>query len=67
MTEEINQNDLTYYFKGNTFRKKFDDFNNGTELFEKIKPGEMKLEEARKLHSVFKSNLNEISTGRLKS
>ena len=29
----INQNDLTYVFKGNTARKKSDDFNNGTELF----------------------------------
>ena len=29
LTHEINQNDLIYYFKGNTARKKFDDFNNG--------------------------------------
>ena len=33
LTDEINQNDSTYYFKGNTFRNKFDDFNNGIELF----------------------------------
>ena len=26
LTDEINQNDLTYYFKGNTFRKRFEDF-----------------------------------------
>ena len=33
LTEEINQNDLIYYFKDNTLRKKFDDFNNDIELF----------------------------------
>ena len=28
---------LTYYFKGNTARKTFDDFSNGKELFKKNK------------------------------
>ena len=55
LTDEINQNDLTYYFKGNTFRKRFDEFNNGVELFKKIKSGEMKLEKA-KMQNAFKSN-----------
>ena len=32
-TDEINQNDLIYHFKDNTFRKRFDDFNNGIEPF----------------------------------
>ena len=32
-----------------------------------IKSGEMKLEEAKKLHNVFKSNLNEISSERYSS
>ena len=36
-------------------------------FIKKIKSGEMKLEEARKLQNVFKSNLNEISRGRYKS
>ena len=31
LTDEISQNDLTYYFKGKTARKRFDDFNNGIE------------------------------------
>ena len=39
LTDEINQNDLTYYCKDNTARKRFDDFNigfnNGIELFGK--------------------------------
>ena len=67
LTNEINQNDLIYYFKGNTARKRFDDFNNGIKLFEKIESGEMKLEEAKKLQNLFKSSLNEISRRRNKS
>ena len=47
LTHKINQTDLIYYFKGNTARKRFHDFNNGIELFEKIKSGKMKLEEAK--------------------
>ena len=67
LTDEINQNDLKCYFKNKTSRKRFDDFNNGAELFKKIKSGEIKLEEEKKLQNVFKSNLNEISGGRYKS
>ena len=59
LTDEINQNDLKCYFKGNTFRKGFDDLNNGVELSKKIKSGEMKLEEA-KIQNALKPNLNEI-------
>ena len=33
LTNEINQNYLTYYFKGNADREIFDNFNNGIELF----------------------------------
>ena len=67
LTDELNQNNLIYYFKGNTFRKRLDDFNNGIELLKKIKSGEMKLEKAKNLQNVFKSNLNEISRGRFES
>ena len=63
LTNKINQNDLIYYFKGNTTRKMFDDFLNGIKLFRKIQSGEVKLEEAKKLQNVFKSKLNEISRG----
>ena len=59
LTNEINQNELIYYFKGNTARRRFSDFNNGIELFEKVKSGKIKLKEAKKLQNVFKSNLNE--------
>ena len=67
LTDEINPNYLIYYFKGNTFRKRSDDFNNGIELFKTIKSGETKLEEAKKLQNVFKSDLNEILRGRYKT
>ena len=33
LTDEINQNDLTYFFKSNTVRKRFDYFDNGMKLF----------------------------------
>ena len=66
LMHEINQNDLTYYFKGNSARKKIDDFSNGIKLLKK-KTGEMKLEEAKKLRNVFKSNLPEIPRGTYKS
>ena len=47
LTDEINQNDIIYYFKGNTARKRSDDFENGIVLFRKIASGEMKIEEAK--------------------
>ena len=37
LTDEINQNDLIYYFKGSSARKRFDDFKNGIKHFEKIR------------------------------
>ena len=40
LTYEINYDDLTYYFKGNTDSERFNDFNNGIELFKKHKTGE---------------------------
>ena len=43
LTDEINQNDLIYCFKGNSTRKRFDDFNYGKNFFKKIRSGEMKL------------------------
>ena len=57
LTGETNQNNLSYYFKGNSVRKKFDYFNNDIELFKKIKSGEMRLEEAKNLRDAFKLNI----------
>ena len=60
LTYEINHDYFKYYFKNDTAQKRFDDFNNGIERFRKIQSGEIKLEEAKKLQNVFKSDLNEI-------
>ena len=43
--------------------QKLNDFDNGIELFRKIQSGEMKLEDAKELRNIFKSNVNEISKG----
>ena len=63
---KIDQNNLIYYFKGNTARKRFDNFNNDTELFVKRKSSETKLEKANNQQNVFKPNLNKNSRRRLK-
>ena len=41
-------NDLISSFYHNSTRRRLDDSNNGIKLFEKIRSGEMKLEEAAK-------------------
>ena len=53
-TDETNANDPIHYFKSDTPWKKSDDFGNKINLFEKIKSGDMKLEEVKKLQNVFK-------------
>ena len=60
MPDEINQNDIIYYFKKNTSRKRFDDFNNGIGFSKKIKSARAKLGEEKKLQNVFELNRNEI-------
>ena len=65
LTYEIDYDNLTFYFKNNT-AKKINDFENGIELFKKMQYKEMKLEDAKELQSIFKSNLNKISEGRFK-
>ena len=52
-------NDLIYYFKNNTTKKDFNDFENGIELSRKIKSGEMKVEDTKELQNIFNKNLNE--------
>ena len=60
LTDEIDNNDLIYQFKNNNDRN-FNDFNNGSELFKKIKSGKMNLKNAEKQQNVFESNLNQKS------
>ena len=47
LTDEIDYNDLIYYFKNNNNRN-FNDFDNGIELFKNMQSGEMKLEDPKK-------------------
>ena len=54
LTDEINHDDLVYYFTANTARKKTDDVNNDIELFRKIQSGEMNLEEAKNYRILLK-------------
>ena len=67
LTNKTSFDDLIHYFKSDTTRKRFDDFENGIKLFENVISGDMKLEEAEKLQNVFKSNLIKISRERYKS
>ena len=48
LTDETNFDNLRYYLEGDSSRKRFGDFKNGTKLFGKIKSGGMKLEDAKK-------------------
>ena len=64
LTDKINQNDLAYCFKGNTFRKRFNDFDDGIELFKKMRFGEMKLEETKKQQN--KSEEQKSALGNIK-
>ena len=67
LTNETNFNAVIYYFKGDTARKKIDNFADEIILFEKAKSGDTKLEETKKLQNVFQSNLNKIFRGKHKS
>ena len=67
LTYKIDNDDLIYYFKNDTVKKIFNDFVNDIERFWEIQSGEVKLENAKDLENIFKSNLNEISKGRFKS
>ena len=67
LTDESNHNVLIHYFKNNTATKDFNDLENGVKRFRKIKSGKMKLDDAKELQNIYKTNLNEISKGRPKS
>ena len=43
LTDEININDLVYYFKNSTATKNLIDFESGAELLKKRKSGQMKV------------------------
>ena len=43
-----NFNGLLYYFEGDSEKERFDEFQNGIKLFDKIKSSDMKLEKENK-------------------
>ena len=43
-----NFNGLLYYFEGDSGKERFDEFQNGIKLFDKIKSSDMKLEKENK-------------------
>ena len=54
--KELTGDYLTYYFKDDTAKKRFYDFNNGIELFKKIKSGEASIR-SKKISIIY---LNQI-------
>ena len=67
LPDEKSPHNLKCYFKDNTATKGGDDFADGINFFNKIKSGEIKLEEAKNLSNLQKSYLNEISKRNSKS
>ena len=52
LPDEKSPHNLKYYFKDNTATKGADDFVDGINFFNKIKSGEIKLEEAKNLSNL---------------
>lgn len=67
LPDGINPDDLIYHFKGSNVRKRFHDFGNGIVLFNKVKFGDVKVEKAKNMQIMFKSNLNKLSRGSYKT
>ena len=67
ISDEIDHNDLMYYFKNNTATKDFNYFENGIEHFRKIKPHEIMLEDTKELQNIVKTNPSDISKENFKS
>ena len=64
LTHEIDHN-LIYHFK-NSAKYFLINFDDGIEFFKTIQSGEIKLEDAKELQNILKSNSNEITNGRFK-
>ena len=54
LIHKTDHDNLIYYFKGDTAKKMFNDFDNGKKLFRKIQSGEMKPEDAKELQIYLK-------------
>ena len=66
-TGDIEYDDLIYYSENEAASKYFTDFENGAELLNKIKFGQIILKDAKKVQDIFNRNLSKVSKGRFKS
>ena len=67
LVKKVNHDDLIYRCKGKNPDEKFDKFDNALNLIDKIKNGEIKLDEAKNDQIKFKLNLGEIKKGNNKN
>ena len=67
LSKQIDFNNLTYYFKGESAPKNFIDFKGPLDFYKNIKAGYIKLEKVEGKQKKFKSGLNEILKGGYKS
>ena len=63
LDEKVNRDDLIHRYKGRTPDEKFDKYDNGLDLIDKIKNREIKLADAENDQINFKSILSEIKKG----
>ena len=63
LDKKVNFDDLVYRYRGRSPDEKFDKYDNPLDLIDKIKNGEIKLEEAKNDQIRFKLNLSEIKKG----
>ena len=67
LSKQIDFNNLTYHYKGNTVRKAFIGFKGPLGFYKNIKEGYIKIRKAEEKQKVFKSKINEIVRGSKKS
>ena len=60
LDKNVNLDDLIYRYKGSTPNEEFNKYDNALDLIDKIKNGEIKLEEVKNNHNNFKINLGRI-------
>ena len=67
LSKQIDFNNLTYRYKGNTASKTFIGFKGPLGFYRNIQEGYITLEKSEKEQKEFKSEINEIVTGRNQS
>ena len=64
--KKVNSDDLIYRYRGNAANVKFDEFDNGLNIINKIQNGKVSLEDVKNNQDKFKSHLQEIKKGNKK-